>query len=136
MFLQMMVNLRTRSFPVMDRGRHLVGMTVTDAMRKALVLAVGMAIPATALCQQIGDAEEGFRYASETCSGCHAVRRDQLLSPYGGAARFVDIANTPGMTAIALAAALQTSHETMPNIIIGDADMANVIQYILSLKEE
>jgi mono/diheme cytochrome c family protein len=109
---------------------------VAAAIRKSLVLMLSMAIPATAVCQQIGDVEEGFRYASEVCSGCHAVRRDQLLSPYGGAARFVDIANTPGMTAMALAAALRTSHETMPNIIINDADMANVIQYILSLKED
>ena len=93
-------------------------------------------MPATALCQQVGDAEEGFRYASEVCSGCHAVRREQLLSPYLGAARFVDIANTPGVTAIALAAVLRTSHETMPNIIVNDADMANVIQYIISLKED
>jgi hypothetical protein len=52
------------------------------------------------------------------------------------APRFEDIANTPGMTAIALAAWFRTSHETMPNVVVKDADMANVIQYIISLKED
>ncbi len=109
---------------------------MNGAIHTAFVLMLSAALPATAVCQQIGDAEEGFRYASEVCSDCHAVRREQLLSPQWGVARFVDIANTPGMTAIALAATLRTSHETMPNIVVNDADMANVIQYIISLKED
>jgi mono/diheme cytochrome c family protein len=101
-----------------------------------LVLMLGVATSASALGQQIGDPEKGLRYASEACSTCHAVRPEELVSPVPKAPRFQDVANTRGMTAIALAAWFQTSHPTMPNIIIEDSDLRNVIQYILSLKED
>ena len=38
------------------------------------------------------------------------------------------------MTGTALAVWMQTSHPTMPNIIVEKNDMLNVIAYILSLK--
>jgi hypothetical protein len=38
------------------------------------------------------------------------------------------------MTSIALSAALNTSHRTMPNIILQADEQADVIAYILSLK--
>jgi hypothetical protein len=38
------------------------------------------------------------------------------------------------MTAIALTVALQTSHATMPNIILSPDDRRDVIAYILSLR--
>jgi hypothetical protein len=38
------------------------------------------------------------------------------------------------MTSIALAAALRTSHRTMPNIILADDDLRNVSAYIISLR--
>jgi len=44
------------------------------------------------------------------------------------------VAKTPGMTAIALTAILRTSHRNMPNIILADDDLRNVIAYILTLK--
>jgi mono/diheme cytochrome c family protein len=93
-------------------------------------------LPTTAASQQIGDAEKGMDYASEICSGCHAVHPGQPASPVPQAPRFEDIANTPGMTAIALTAWFQTSHPTMPNIRITEADTRNVIQYILNLKNK
>jgi mono/diheme cytochrome c family protein len=104
--------------------------------KRMLILILGAAIPATAMSQQIGDAEKGLQYASEVCSRCHAVRREQLTSPLPQAPRFEDVANVSGMTAIALTAWFQTSHPTMPNIAVNEADMRNVIQYILSLKHE
>ncbi len=39
------------------------------------------------------------------------------------------------MTSTALAAALRTSHETMPNVIIKGSDLSDVIAYILSMNE-
>ncbi len=45
------------------------------------------------------------------------------------------IANTPGMNSTALTAALRTSHESMPNIIIKGTDLGDVIAYILSLRK-
>lgn len=104
--------------------------------KRTLILILGAAIPATAMSQQIGDAEKGLQYASEVCSRCHAVRREQLASPLPQAPRFEDVANVSGMTATALTVWFRTSHPTMPNITIPEADMRNVIQYILSLKHE
>jgi hypothetical protein len=58
-------------------------------------------------------------------------------SPNRDAPSFEKIANIPGMTstAPALAAALRTSHETMPNVIIKGSDLSDVIAYILSMNE-
>lgn len=39
-----------------------------------------------------------------------------------------------GITAIALIAVLRTSHRTMPNIVIPDDDLRNVVAYIPSLR--
>jgi hypothetical protein len=44
------------------------------------------------------------------------------------------IASTPGMTSIALSAALTMSHRLMPNIILEPDQRRDVIAYILSLK--
>jgi hypothetical protein len=38
------------------------------------------------------------------------------------------------MSSMALSAALQTSHRSMPNVVLNGDDMANVIAYVLSLK--
>jgi hypothetical protein len=38
------------------------------------------------------------------------------------------------MTTIALSAALNTSHRSMPNILLEPDDQAHIIAYILSLK--
>lgn len=88
------------------------------------------------LAQEIGDADKGRTFAVEVCSGCHAVLPEHPVSPVAEAPRFEDVANTSGMTAIALTAWFQTSHPTMPNIALSDEEMRNVIQYILSLKSE
>jgi hypothetical protein len=72
--------------------------------------------------------------AQHLCGQCHAVQSQQRASPNENAPRFDAIAAVPGMTAIALAATLNTSHRTMPNIILAADDQADIIAYILSLK--
>jgi hypothetical protein len=63
------------------------------------------------------------------------VAKTSGRSPNANAPTFEAIAKIPGMTIMALSAALQTSHRTMPNIVIKGDDRVNVIAYILSLKE-
>ena len=87
-----------------------------------------------AFSQEIGDTELGRQYAEEVCSACHAVHALQIDSPVEQATPFQVVADASGITANALTAWLQTSHPTMPNIILSDEDMRNVIAYILSLK--
>jgi cytochrome c2 len=62
-----------------------------------------------------GNSEAGRVYVSQVCSPCHAVTAEQaaqrriVIAP-----DFQAIANTPGMTATALRAFLQTPHPKMP----------------------
>ena len=97
-----------------------------------------MALPLAAGC---GEAQEirpepgrGLALAQRLCSQCHAVRKEQTQSPNENAPRFQVIASIPGMTSIALSAALNTSHRTMPNIMLAADEQGDVIAYILSLK--
>jgi mono/diheme cytochrome c family protein len=84
--------------------------------------------------QQVGDPHAGLDLAQRLCAQCHAVSKDEGPSPNANAPRFQAIASIPGMTTTALSAALNTSHRTMPNIILDAEQQANIIAYILSLK--
>jgi mono/diheme cytochrome c family protein len=82
---------------------------------------------------QEGDARAGLTVAQNTCAACHAIRKGQQ-SANANAPAFDRIASVPGMTAIALQASLQTSHRSMPNLILSTEDRRNVVAYILSLQ--
>jgi mono/diheme cytochrome c family protein len=86
--------------------------------------------------QEIGDAELGLQYAESVCAPCHAVHAHQIDSFLQQATPFQIVADASGMTPNALTAWLQTSHPSMPNIIMTDEDTRNVIEYILSLRTE
>jgi mono/diheme cytochrome c family protein len=96
-----------------------------------------IALPLAAGCgeaQEIGQPGRGLALAQRLCSQCHAVRKEQAQSPNENAPRFQVIASVPGMTSIALSAALNTSHRTMPNIMLQPDEQADVTAYILTLK--
>jgi mono/diheme cytochrome c family protein len=84
--------------------------------------------------QDAGSAARGLELAQQLCSECHAVQKQQNKSPNGDAPAFQAIASVSGMTATALSAALHTSHETMPNVVLNPNELADVVAYILSLK--
>jgi mono/diheme cytochrome c family protein len=84
--------------------------------------------------QEGGDPVKGVAIARQVCAECHAVERGQDRPAGAEAPAFVAIAKTPGMTSIALTAALRTSHRRMPNIILAGDDLRDVVAYLLSLK--
>jgi mono/diheme cytochrome c family protein len=88
----------------------------------------------SAQAQFVGETLKGREFARQICAECHAVEKGQPRSPNGQAPTFETIATTPGMTSVALTAALRTSHRTMPNLIISDDESKNVIAYVLSLR--
>jgi len=105
----------------------------------SLLLFFGARIPALTSfnlrrTQEAGEPQAGAAYAKQYCAKCHAITNEDA-SPEHTAPRFKDVANTSGMTATALTVWLQTSHPTMPNIILEPNDMSNVVAYILSLKD-
>jgi mono/diheme cytochrome c family protein len=93
-----------------------------------------VAAPWEARAQLAGEPSKGRQYAQQICSDCHAIDTGQRPSPNAQAPTFETIAKTPGMTAIALTAALRTPHRTMPNVVIADDDLRNVVAYVLSLQ--
>jgi len=99
------------------------------AFGAALVLTSATAAVAA---EQAGDPQAGFEYAHTYCATCHGISEEN--SPLPEATRFRLVADRPGMTATALQVWMQTSHPTMPNIIVAPKDMLNVIAYIISLK--
>jgi mono/diheme cytochrome c family protein len=104
-------------------------------MRSVFIVAATLFAGSGAAAQD-ADIEAGAAYAAEVCGACHAVGANDLDSPLPQATPFQTIADTPGMTEMALTVWLQTSHPTMPNIVLKQDDMRNVVAYIHSLKSD
>jgi mono/diheme cytochrome c family protein len=100
-----------------------------------LAAAVVLALTSQALAQD-ADIEAGAAYARKVCAGCHAVLANEQISPLPQAPTFQSVADTPGMTETALTVWLQSSHPTMPNIVLEQDDLRNVVAYIRSLERE
>jgi mono/diheme cytochrome c family protein len=101
------------------------------------ILAAVIALPMTTglgEAQEIGQASRGLALVQRLCAECHAIQKEDARSPNANAPRFQAIASTSGMTAIALSVALNTSHHSMPNIMLAADEQADIIAYILSLK--
>ena len=97
-----------------------------------LVAVLGFGLPGDAHAQD-ADIAAGKAYAEDVCAQCHAVLANDDASPNLAATPFQQIAEAQGMTEIALSVWLQSSHPTMPNIILNQDEMRNVIGYIRSL---
>jgi len=100
----------------------------------APILVIGLTSSARA--QDPGDPKAGLAYAQQVCAKCHGVLANEQLSPLLQAPTFQAAADTPGMSATALAVWLQSSHPTMPNIVLAPKDRDDIIAYIVSLKRK
>jgi mono/diheme cytochrome c family protein len=104
-------------------------------MKRIVTLAAFITVTAGLVrAQDLPERLKGATLAQQICAECHAVQAGQPRSPNGQAPTFETVAKIPGMTAIALTAILRTSHRTMPNIVLADNDLRNVIAYITTLK--
>ena len=102
----------------------------------AAAVFLAASIFAPPLCaQEGGDRRAGLGLAQRVCADCHAVQPQQLQSPMAQAPTFSEIATTPGMTASALTVALTTPHAGMPMFRLTSAERADLIAYILALKQ-
>jgi len=104
---------------------------------KALILAgiVTFGLSGGAVAQE-ADIAAGKAYAEQVCATCHAVEQGEEESPLYQAPTFQSVADTPGMTEMALSVWLQSSHPTMPNIVLSQDEIRNVVAYIRSLKSK
>ena len=81
---------------------------------RAWLIAFLIVMAGASTAAQDGDGRRGLALASEACASCHGIRKGaQSRDPR--APPFEAIAAVPGMTGLALQAALQTSHREMPN---------------------
>ena len=110
------------------------GQRKVQALYGIVTAAVVVLLAFHARAEEPGDPWSGRAFALTHCAECHAVKSPEDKSPNPKAPSFVSVAATPGMTGRALAVWLQTSHPTMPNLVIADQDRDNVIAYIMSLR--
>lgn len=83
---------------------------------------------------EIGDAARGLDYARVYCAECHGVEPSEMISPFSEVPAFREIANTPGISELALFSFFQTTHPTMPDLVVPSADVRDLIAYFASLK--
>lgn len=88
-----------------------------------------------ALAAELGDAARGLAYARLNCSECHAVEPPWSAGPFEDVPPFREIANTPGISELALISFFQTPHPTMPDFQVPGADVRDLVAYFQSLKD-
>ena len=102
----------------------------------AIIAVTAMALLSSrSFSQELGDAKRGQDIAKTICAECHAVEKGAFRSRNGQAPAFATVASTPGMTPMALRVWLKSGpHREMPNIMLQDRDVDDVIAYIATLK--
>jgi cytochrome c len=78
-------------------------------------------------------AATGHRLAEAWCKACHVIEAT-TAGASGAAPDFVQVANLPSTTALALKVFLRTSHPSMPNLVLTPEQTDDLVNYILSLK--
>lgn len=80
------------------------------------------------------DASNGRRIAELMCSSCHLVSPEKQSTAVVGVPSFAAIANHAGQSAERLAGSIIIPHPPMPTVSLTNAEMRDIIAYILSLK--
>lgn len=103
-------------------------------VKTALVAAILGFAAAPAIAAEIGNAKNGMSIAREVCARCHLVERADQSDPVQGVPSFQEVAYRPSTTELSLRVFLRSPHKDMPNLILSEDDLADVIAYIMSLK--
>ena len=80
------------------------------------------------------DAHQGKDIAERWCAGCHVVEREQKGPAIDQAPPFASIATTPAFDANRLATLLLKPHPNMPKLALSRAEVADLAEYILTLR--
>ena len=98
------------------------------------------AIPLTAgpaLAQEAPvDPAAGRVLAEELCAACHVMPGVVPRIGVPGASPFQALAADPAVTGLTLHAYLRTQHPPAPTFVLNEAQLNDVIAYILSLRDE
>ncbi|NPU67875.1 cytochrome c [Bradyrhizobium sp. 83012] len=120
------------SLPNLHRNTWLhIGAALLLALVAMLLIRLHYANGATPAADSV---QAGRRLAEAWCSPCHAIDANGARSQTTTAPDFVAVANMPSTTELALKVFLQSSHPTMPNVILTAEQRGDLVNYILSLK--
>ena len=81
-------------------------------------------------------ASAGHRLAEGWCKDCHAIDAASAAGRANGPPDFTAIANRASTTALSLKVFFQTTHRSMPNLIIAPDQADDLASYILSLRRD
>lgn len=101
-------------------------------------VAAGLAVLAgaslTANAQPPGNAKVGMAYVRQHCAECHAVEPGARTSAVHDAPSFQVVADTPGMTLMALNVWLHSGHKDMPQLMVPQDNTPDIAAYLRTLK--
>jgi mono/diheme cytochrome c family protein len=80
-------------------------------------------------------AYRGAAIAGQVCAQCHNVGTAPPVIAIPGATAFSEVARRPETTPESLAAWLRSSHPSMPNYIFGESETADIVAFIISLRQ-
>lgn len=81
-----------------------------------------------------GDPDKGYTLAKEICVRCHRIGKAEETEKLYPATAFQEIADRPQSTEMSLRVFLKSPHQQMPDLILSETDIDNVVAYILGLK--
>ncbi|MDA0785365.1 MAG: cytochrome c [Proteobacteria bacterium] len=84
--------------------------------------------------EMVGDPEAGAIFAQRVCATCHIVGGDWPANPRNPVPAFEEIASTPSVTPLGLRVFLNSPHRNMPNLILSEKEVDDVIAYIMGLR--
>jgi mono/diheme cytochrome c family protein len=118
-------------------------MRPTKSAQRSLCLSAACLLLAACAPQQVDPfahtqerdaARRGLVYAEQACASCHGVQRGEASSPMLEAPPFENVANTPGMTGLALNVWLHSEHEDMPHLMVDPDHVDDLWAYLASLR--
>lgn len=120
------------SLPNLHRNTWLhVGAAILLALGAMLLIRLHNASGVTPAADSV---QAGRKLAEAWCSTCHAIDTSGARAQTTTAPDFVAVANMPSTTELSLKVFLQSSHPTMPNVILTAEQRGDLVNYILSLR--
>ena len=108
-----------------------VGAAILLALGAILLIRLHNASGVTPAAESV---QAGRKLAEAWCSPCHAIDAGGARAQTTTAPDFAAVANMPSATELSLKVFLQSSHPTMPNVILTAEQRGDIVNYILSLK--
>ncbi|MEM9630180.1 MAG: cytochrome C552 [Pseudomonadota bacterium] len=112
--------------PVRTSGMARIGLLVLGTAASAISTGQTSALAA--------DVYAGKALALQWCSSCHLVAEDQSVASSVTLPSFYDIAKDPNWSEAKLSTFLANPHPVMPNMSLGNIEIANLAGYISSLQ--